>query len=83
MWNFLVRFILRNRLGNLIVISLITLFMAFMATRVHLSYEMAQMLPDSDSTTIIYNQFKQTFGQDGAVVFIGIRDPELFTLNKF
>lgn len=83
MWNFLVRFILRNRLGNIIAISVITIFMAFMATRVHLSYELAQMLPDSDSTIIVYKQFKETFGQDGAVVFIGIRDPKLFELNEF
>ena len=83
MWNFLVRFILRNRLGNIIAISIITIFMGFMASRVHLSYEMAQMLPETDSTTIIYNQFKETFGQDGAVVFIGIRDDRLFELDEF
>ncbi len=83
MWNFLVRFILRNRLGNLIAIILITLFMGYKALDVHLSYEMAQMLPDSDTTIVAYNKFKQTFGQDGSVVFIGIRDDKLFTLDVF
>jgi len=83
MWNFLVRFILRNRLGNLIAILVITAFMGFMATKVHLSYEMAQMLPETDSTSIIYNHFKETFGQDGAVLFIGIKDDKLFSLNEF
>lgn len=83
MWNFLVRFILRNRLGNLIAIILITAFMGYKAINVHLSYEMAQMLPDTDTTTVVYQKFKETFGQDGAVLFIGIKDEKLFTLDEF
>jgi hydrophobe/amphiphile efflux-3 (HAE3) family protein len=83
MWNLLVRFILRNRLGNLIAIILITAFMGYKAVNVHLSYEMAQMLPASDTTSKAYEKFKTTFGQDGAVLFIGIKDEKLFTLNEF
>ena len=83
MWNFLVRFILRNRLGNLIAIILLTAFMGYKAIDVHLSYEMAQMLPASDTTSRAYEKFKATFGQDGAVLFIGIKDEKLFTLSEF
>ncbi|PKP48193.1 MAG: transporter [Bacteroidetes bacterium HGW-Bacteroidetes-11] len=83
MWNLLVRFILRNRLGNLIAIILITAFMGYKAVNVHLSYEMAQMLPASDTTSKAYEKFKTTFGQDGSVLFIGIKDEKLFTLNEF
>lgn len=83
MWNFLVKFILRNRLGNLIAIILLTAFMGYKAIDVHLSYEMAQMLPASDTTSRAYEKFKATFGQDGAVLFIGIKDEKLFTLNEF
>lgn len=83
MWNFLVRFILRNRLGNLIAIILLTAFMGYKAIDVHLSYEMAQMLPASDTTSKAYEKFKATFGQDGAVLFIGIKDEKLFTLDEF
>lgn len=83
MWNFLVRFILRNRLGNLIAIILLTAFMGYKAIDVHLSYEMAQMLPASDTTSRAYEKFKATFGQDGAVLFIGIKDEKLFTLDEF
>ncbi len=83
MWNFLVRFILRNRLGNLIAIILLTAFMGYKAIDVHLSYEMAQMLPASETTSRAYEKFKATFGQDGAVLFIGIKDEKLFTLSEF
>ncbi|MBW6492311.1 MAG: MMPL family transporter [Lentimicrobium sp.] len=83
MWNLLVRFILRNRLGNLIAIAVLTAFMGYKALDVHLSYEMAQMLPASDTTSLAYKKFKATFGQDGAVLFIGIKDEKLFTLEEF
>lgn len=78
-----IRIILRYRLTHLIVIGLITLFMVYKMTQVKLSYEMAQMLPESDSTQIAYKNFKETFGEDGSVLFIGIRDPKLFETDKF
>ena len=83
MWNFLVRHILRDRVGILVVIGLVTLFMGYKAREVKLSYEMARMLPATDSTTIIYENFKKKFGEDGSVMFIGIQDKNLFSLNKF
>lgn len=78
MWKYIIRLILRYRITNLVVIGLLTLGMAFMATRVQMSYEMAKMLPDSDSTSIDYEEFKRTFGQDGAVVFAGLSTDSLF-----
>ncbi len=83
MWTLLVRFILRNRLGILIAIGLITIGMGYMATKVELSYEMARVLPQTDSTSIKYEQFKKQFGEDGSVLFIGIQDPRLFSLKFF
>lgn len=83
MWTFLVRFILRNRLGILIGVVLITAFMAWQASRVTLSYEMARILPASDSISIKYDAFKRQFGEDGSVIVIGVQDPRLFTLGFF
>jgi len=83
MWKYLVRFILRNRLGNLIAIILITAFMGYKALDVHLSYEMAQMLPSTDTAMIVYSDFRETFGQDGSVLFIGVKDESLFNLDEF
>lgn len=83
MWIYLVRLILRNRLTNLIVIGLITIFMAWQATQVKMSYEFARMLPESDSTSIAYEEFKDLFGQDGSVMFIGLQDERIYELQEF
>lgn len=83
MWNFLVRAILRNRIAIIIVVALITLFMGYKATQVKIQYESASILPDSDSTYIVYKQFVKKFGQDGTIMFIGISDKNFFQLNHF
>lgn len=83
MWSFLVRHILRDRVGILIAIGILTLFMGYKAREVVLSYDMVRMLPTSDSTIIVYDNFKKQFGEDGTVMFIGIQDKNLYTLDKF
>jgi predicted RND superfamily exporter protein len=83
MWTYLARLILRRRYWNLTIILLLTAFMVYQGRQVTMSYEMAQMLPSSDSTSIIYDDFKKTFGQDGSVLFIGVQDTNLFELDEF
>ena len=83
MWTYIVRIILRNRLFNLIAIIVITAFMLYKAFDVKLSYELAQMLPVTDSTYIEYNSFKEVFGEDGSVLFIGIQDDDIYDFYKF
>ena len=83
MWEHLVRIILRYRLLILLVVLSITVFMGYKGTQVHLSYEMAQMLPESDPVYEQYEEFKKTFGEDGNVVFLGVDDPRFFELENF
>ena len=83
MWEIVVRLILRNRPGILIAIALITLFMGYHARQVKLSYELAQMLPSQDPVFVDYQNFRETFGEDGNVVFLGLEDPRIFTLEHF
>ncbi len=83
MWNFLVRFILRKRVWNIIAILLLTIFMGYHASNIQLSYELAKMLPASDSVSIDYENFKKQFGEDGSVMFVGVCDNKLFELSKF
>jgi uncharacterized protein len=83
MSQFLVRLILRNRLVNLIIILILTGYMAYMATGLKISYDFQQMLPFTDSVSIEYYHFKEVFGEDGAVMFIGIKSDELFELKEF
>jgi uncharacterized protein len=83
MWVYLVRHILRYRLINLAVITLLTVFMGYHALRVQMSYEFSSLLPASDSAYMVYEDFKNRFGQDGSVLFIGIQDEDIFQLNRF
>ncbi len=83
MWVFLVRFILRYRLSILIVIGIATAFMTYNATKVKLSYELAKMLPASDSANIEYDTFKKRFGEDGNVFVIGVKKDKIFELDEF
>ncbi|HPE57946.1 MAG TPA: efflux RND transporter permease subunit [Bacteroidales bacterium] len=83
MWIYLVRHILRYRLINLIVIIVLTGFMGYHALKVQMSYEFSSLLPASDTAYIAYENFKERFGKDGSVLFIGIKDDQIFSLNKF
>ena len=83
MWTLLVRLILRNRLGIIIAIAILTGFMAYEAGHVQLSYEMQEMLPSTDSASIKYKNFKAVFGEDGSVMFAGIQDSNIFKLAEF
>ncbi|MBU0488313.1 MAG: MMPL family transporter [Bacteroidetes bacterium] len=83
MWNFLVRIILRYRLFVLLFIALSTVFMAYMGSKVKLSYELTRMLPESDSAFIEYQTFRERFGEDGNVIVVGIRNEKLFELAQY
>jgi hypothetical protein len=57
--------------------------MGWQATTIQLSYEFAKILPASDPDYQAYQQFKEKFGEDGSVMFIGIQDSSMLQLNKY
>ncbi|HZL10040.1 MAG TPA: MMPL family transporter [Prolixibacteraceae bacterium] len=57
--------------------------MAFIGKDVKLSYENSSLLPVKDSTRIEYQKFKKLFGEDGNVIVIGAKNPDLFSLDQF
>ena len=83
MWQFIVRVILRNRISILVIIGLLTAIMAYLGSGVKMSYEMARMLPKSDSINVEYEKFKEEFGQDGSVIFVAVQDPNLYSLEHY
>ncbi len=83
MWKLLVRLILRNRPGILIVIGLLTIVMAWLGTGVKLSYDNSRMLPANDPTVVEYDAFKKRFGEDGSILVIGLTNPDMFKLKEF
>jgi len=83
MWKYIIRLILRQRILVLSVLLVATAFMGYKGTQIKMSYEMAQMLPDSDSTVIRYQNFKEIFGQDGSVLYLAIEDNNIKKLENF
>lgn len=83
MWKFLARFIFRNRLGILIGIVLLTIFMAWQGLSVKLSYDFSRMLPKTDPAILKYEKFKKMFGEDGSVIVLGVKNPNMFELDQF
>jgi predicted RND superfamily exporter protein len=83
MWTVFARIILRNRLAILIVTGIITLFMAYLALKVELTYNGTRILPEDDSTNIEYEAFRNQFGEDGSVMAIGIQSDKLFQKDVF
>ncbi len=57
--------------------------MGWRGSKVHMSYEFARMLPADDTINLVYDRFKETFGQDGSVMFVGVQDENIFELSHF
>ncbi|HNQ11826.1 MAG TPA: MMPL family transporter [Bacteroidia bacterium] len=83
MFRRLAYLILRYRLWILTSIILLTGVMAFVASKVELSYEFAKVLPANDPYSRQYEEFKKLFGEDGSVMVLGIEDKNLFELERF
>ncbi|HEY0771672.1 MAG TPA: MMPL family transporter, partial [Sphingobacteriaceae bacterium] len=77
MWEKLSKFILSNRFPILIIFFLVTVFMAFKASQVRLSFSGSKVLPVTDSAFIKYNAFKEKFGEDGSIMVLGVQSPDL------
>jgi predicted RND superfamily exporter protein len=67
----------------LISTVLITVFMAYKAREVELTYDFVKVIPQDDPDFIYFNQFKKTFGEDGNILVVGLKDESVFKLNKF
>ena len=48
-----------------------------------MGHNIANTLPENDSTMVVYRQFLDKYGEDGRAVFIGMCDEHLFDLDHF
>ncbi|WP_128543397.1 efflux RND transporter permease subunit [Larkinella soli] len=83
MGTWLSRIILSNRIYWLIFLVITTALMGFLGTRLQLSYQIARVLPLSDSTQLHYEEFKKRFGADGALMVVGFRSSQWFDLPVY
>lgn len=83
MWTLVAKVILEHRLKVVALVIIATLYMGYRAQEVKLQYEFKAMLPETDTTYLNYFEFRKMFGEETDVMIIGIKDSNLFEINKF
>lgn len=81
-WEAIARLILRNRIGIIIVIIAATYFFSLQWDKMRFTYTEANLLPDEHSVNLEYNKFLETFGEEGNLIVLGIKDDALFTVEN-
>jgi predicted RND superfamily exporter protein len=74
---------MNHRVLNLVIASVLLLFLGLNAFTIKMGYNLANTLPETDSTMVVYRQFLDKYGPDGRAIFIGMVDEKLFDLPNF
>ncbi|MGB5648083.1 MAG: MMPL family transporter [Muriicola sp.] len=82
-WTRASRIILRNRILILIAIAAITVFFGFQWQNMQFSNTEANLLPDDHPANLEYDGFLEIFGEEGNAIVLAVKDPTLFTPEKF
>ena len=83
MWTQIAHIIIKYRLYLLILLALVTAFMAFKSREIEWSFDFAKTVPEHDPDMVYFEQFKQTFGEDGNIFAIGVLDSAIYQLPNF
>lgn len=83
MWDKLSYIIIKFRLPLLIILGLVTVFMAYKAVQVTMSYNLAKVVPKDDPDMIVFEAFKEQFGEDGNIVALAIKDSAVYQVDNF
>ncbi len=67
----------------MVILGVITVFMAYRAQDIQWSYDMANIVPEDDPEQQFFRQFKETFGEDGNIMAIGILDTSVYKVDNF
>ena len=78
MWEAVARIILKNKWLLLVLLLVSTVFMAYHASKVELSYEFSKAIPTDNPKYLAYQEFKKKFGEDGNLLVIGIQTNQFF-----
>jgi uncharacterized protein len=81
-WDVTARLILRNKISILVGIVLITIFFSLQWENMRFTFTEANLLPDDHEVNLVYNDFLKTFGEEGNLIVLGVKDSTLFTTEK-
>jgi len=82
-WELIAGIVLRNRITILVIIFLLTVFLGFQWKNVGMTYNEANLLPKNHPANKDYTQFLNTFGEEGNLVVIGVKDNTFFTPKAY
>lgn len=82
-WEYIAGIVLRNRITILVILFILTVFLAFQWKNVGMTYNEANLLPKDHPANKEYTQFLNTFGEEGNLIVIGIKDDAFFTPKAF
>ena len=82
-WEFIAGIILRNRIVISVGIVLLTIFLAMQWKNVGMTYNEANLLPQNHKANKDYTQFLNTFGEEGNLIVIGVKDNKFFTPKAY
>ena len=83
MWESIAHFVLKFRLQLLLSLTAVTIFMAYHASKVQMSYDSSRAIPTDNPKYIAYQNFKKKFGEDGNLMVMGIQTSKLFEQVNF
>jgi len=83
MWGHIALFIIKFRRILLAIIAVATVYMAWVAKDVQMTYDFAQVVSPEDPDMVYFQQFKKTFGEDGNILVIGMQDSSVYKLKNF
>ncbi|UKM65331.1 efflux RND transporter permease subunit [Flavobacteriaceae bacterium GSB9] len=81
-WDVVARLVLRNKIIILAGIIIATFLLSQKWDNMRLSYTEANLLPDDHEANITYSNFLETFGEEGNLIVLGVKDSSLFTVEK-
>jgi len=82
-WQFVARFILKQRIFILFVLAAITVFLASKIGNIQFSHTEANLLPQDHEENIKYDHFLEIFGEEGNLVILAVKDTALFNVANF
>ena len=83
MWSRIADFVLKYRVALLAILAVLVGFMGYEASRVEMSYDFNRAIPVDNPKYMAYQHFRQTFGEDGNLMVIGIQTDKLFDKDVF
>ncbi len=83
MWGHLAVLLLKFRAPLIGLLALVTVFMAWEARKIEMTYDFAQVVSPTDPEMVYFQSFKKTFGEDGNVLVVGLQDSSIYKLGNF